>query len=148
MTKRVTKILFLLVLLGFGFTGSQAQTTNSCFSMPGTISANVQVFYADKVDEPVVFDAGNSTGVGDFFKEPIEWDFGDGFKAKMCRPAHVYRNAGTYTVTLKVKDNQGNLSTTTTNVTVSDIAAASGSNVLTVVTNNSGNGTTTFNTVQ
>lgn len=148
MKKHWSQTVLSIVFVVFGLTFVNAQTSGSCFSKSGTVSANIQVFYADKVDEPVVFDASNSAGVGDFFKEPIEWDFGDGFKAKMCRSTHVYRNAGTYTVTLKVKDNQGNVSTTTTQVTINAIPAATGNNILTVVTNGSGNGTTTFNTIQ
>ena len=126
----------------------QAQSNDSCYSKSGTVSANIQTSYVDKIDEPVVFDANNSTGVGDFFKEPIEWNFGDGFKAKMCRATHFYRNPGNYIVTLKVRDNQGNLSTATTSITIGAISPAVGNNILTVVTNNSGNGVTTFNTVQ
>lgn len=147
---RSNAVRFAIVSAFFTFVniiGVQAQS-NSCFSRTGTVSANIQTLYVDRIDEPVVFDASNSTGVGDFFKEPIEWDFGDGFKAKMCRAAHVYRNAGTYTVTLKVKDNQGNVSTASSLITVNDIPPATGNNILTVVTNGSGNGVTTFNSVQ
>jgi len=146
--KTIKSTLLLLLITLCGFTYAEAQSGSSCFSKTGSLAANIQVFYADKIDEPIVFDASNSTGVGDFFKEPIEWDFGDGFKAKMCRSTHAYRSPGTYTVTLKVKNNQGSISTSTTTVTVADIPAATGNNVLTVVTNGSGNGTTTFNTIQ
>ena len=148
MTKKISEMFFLLSLFSLGFSYAQAQSTDSCYSRSGTLSANIQVFYADKLDEPVVFDAGGSTGVGAFFKEPIEWDFGDGFKAKMCRATHVYRNAGTYTVTLKVWNDQGTLSTTSTTVTINNIPAATGTNLLTVLTSGSGDGITTFNTIQ
>ncbi len=148
MYKSWFQMIISAIFVIFGLASVNAQTSSSCFSKTGTISANIQVFHADKVDEPVIFDASNSAGVGDFFKEPIEWDFGDGFKAKMCRSTHVYRNAGTYTVTLKVKDNQGNISIATTQVAVNAIPAATGNNILTVVTTGSGNGTTTFNTIQ
>ena len=145
---KLSKMFFLTFFLTLGINYVQAQSNSSCFSRTGTISANIQVSFADKVNEPVLFDATNSNGIGDFFKEPIEWDFGDGFKAKMCRATHVYRNAGNYTVTLKVKDNLGNISTATTMVTIANIPSASGNNILTVVTNGSGNGVNTFNTIQ
>lgn len=148
MSIRILNFKLLAVIFLFCFVNVYSQSSGSCFSKTGTLGANIQVSFADKVDEPVLFDAGNSTGVGDFANEPIEWDFGDGFKAKMCRASHAYRNPGTYTVTLKVKNNQGSISTATTNVTVSSIPSATGNNVLTVVTNGSGNGVTTFNNIQ
>ncbi len=146
MRKSPSIIFVLLMVFACSFT-AKAQS-GSCFSQAGTISANIQVSHADKVDEPVVFNASGSTGIGDFFKEPIDWDFGDGFKAKMCRATHVYRNPGTYTVTLTVRNNAGTPNTTTTQVTIAAIPSATGNNILTVVTNGSGNGTTTFNSVQ
>lgn len=99
MKKNIVTIFVLVLIFGASFVKARAQS-GSCYSQSGTISANIQVLYADKINEPVVFDASNSTGIGDFFKQPIDWDFGDGFKAKMCRSTHVYKNSGTYTVTL------------------------------------------------
>lgn len=148
MTNRIVHVCMLIVLTIFAAISANAQSTNSCYSQSGSISANMQIFHADKIDEPVVFDATSSTGIGDFFKEPIDWDFGDGFKAKMCRATHVYRTPGTYTVTLTVRNNAGTQSTITAPVTISSIPAAAGNNILAVVTNGSGNGLTTFNTIQ
>lgn len=96
----------------------------------------------------MVFDGTASTGVAGFDDGVIEWSFGDGFKAKIIRATHVYRKAGSYSVSLTVKSSSGQTNTATTTVTVASIPAATGNNVLTVVTNGSGNGTTTFNTVQ
>lgn len=115
-----------------------------------TPSASITVLYADRIDEPVVFDGTASTGVGDFDDGIIEWDFGDGFKAKILRATHVYRKAGTYTVRLTVKSSSGGTSTATTTVTVNNIPTGNDlptSNRLTVV-RTGGNGTTTFNTIQ
>lgn len=35
------------------------------------------------------------------------WDFGDGSGSSVANPSHAYQNAGTYTVTLTVTDNEG-----------------------------------------
>jgi PKD domain len=101
-----------------------------------------------KVNEPAVFAGSCSAGLAAFDDGYVNWDFGDGFKASIIRATHVYRAAGTYTVTLTIKCGNGQTATTNRSVTVSEIAAATGNNLLTVVTNGSGNGTTTFNTIQ
>ena len=46
------------------------------------------------------------------------WNFGDGYTATSANPSHAYRNAGTYTVTLTVRDNQGATNTATTSCTI------------------------------
>ncbi|MEM3137612.1 MAG: PKD domain-containing protein, partial [Thermofilaceae archaeon] len=61
------------------------------------------------VGETVIFDASMSTdniGVASY-----EWDFGDGEKGTGVKVTHVYKKAGTYTVTLAVKDKAGNTGT-------------------------------------
>jgi PKD repeat protein len=64
----------------------------------------------------VSFDAGGSTdnvGITSY-----EWDFGDGSSGTGETTSHDYTNAGTYTVTLTVKDAAGNQATNTMLVTV------------------------------
>ena len=39
-----------------------------------------------------------------------QWDFGDGATSTVRHPSHVYQTAGTFTVTLTVRDNENNLS--------------------------------------
>jgi|GEM_PF-426534 len=56
------------------------------------------------------------------------WDFGDGNSSSLVDPVHNYAIAGTYTATLIVTDNDGNLDTCSTVVTVS---ANAGSRVTT-----------------
>lgn len=54
-------------------------------------------------------------------KNPIisyEWDFGDGNTSTAVQPSHIYTLAGTYTVTLKVKDAFGCEKTRTTSVII------------------------------
>src|SRR5205823_14436765 len=46
------------------------------------------------------------------------WTFGDGATSTAQNPAHTYAVGGTYTVTLKVTDNQGGTGTTSHGVTV------------------------------
>ncbi|MGI5183926.1 collagenase [Dactylosporangium sp. CA-152071] len=48
-----------------------------------------------------------------------QWTFGDGTTSTAANPSKTYTAAGTYTVTLKVTDNQGATATTTQSVSVS-----------------------------
>ena len=80
-------------------------------------SVSVRV-HAQTVPEKtsVSFDASNSSdnvGIIDY-----EWDFGDGNKGRGITTSHIYANAGTYTVTLTVKDAAGNSATDTLKITV------------------------------
>lgn len=58
--------------------------------------------------------ADNSIG------KPISWtwSFGDGKTPKSQNPAHTYKNAGTYTVSLTVKDKLGTKTTTKSNLII------------------------------
>jgi len=47
------------------------------------------------------------------------WNFGDGTGSTAANPSHAYAKAGTYTVSLTVKDNAGASATTSKSVTVS-----------------------------
>jgi parallel beta-helix repeat protein len=71
------------------------------------------------VGDTVTFDAGSSTdnvGIVSY-----EWDFGDETSGTGKTTTHEYTNAGTYTVTLTVKDAAGNEATDTMVVTVNPI---------------------------
>lgn len=50
-----------------------------------------------------------------------EWTFGDGTTSVSQEPSHTYTNKGTYTLTLKIKDATGCISTRSATVTVSDV---------------------------
>lgn len=52
------------------------------------------------------------------------WDFGDGGAAQTASVAHTYTTAGTYTVTLRVTDNDGGVSVVERTVTVSGTIAS------------------------
>lgn len=47
-----------------------------------------------------------------------EWDFGDGTTGTGVTANHTYTNLGTYTVTLSVKDEAGNIDTCSITITV------------------------------
>ncbi len=70
------------------------------------------------VGDTLVFDATSSTdniGISSY-----EWDFGDGETGSGVKVTHVYKKAGTYTVTLTVKDYAGNTGTHSVTVTVAE----------------------------
>ena len=48
------------------------------------------------------------------------WDFGDGNSSSEQNPSHSYDTAGSYTVSLTVSDNDGNMDTFSSSVTVDD----------------------------
>jgi PKD repeat protein len=71
-------------------------------------------------DEAVSFDGSNSRdrdGIVLFY----EWEFGDGYKDYGVFVSHVYKDAGTYNVTLMVTDNKGNKDIDTALVTVGNV---------------------------
>ncbi len=46
--------------------------------------------------------------IGGFAPYSYEWDFGDGITSTDSHPSHIYKSAGTYTVSLTVTDDRGN----------------------------------------
>ncbi len=73
--------------------------------------------YSGRAGESITF---SSTGTNDPDGTIMEylWRFGDGYTSTSANPTHTYRSAGTYTVTLTVKDNSGASNMATTQCTV------------------------------
>lgn len=59
----------------------------------------------------VAFDGTGSTATDGETIAAYDWDFGDGATATTARPNHAYAQAGSYTVTLRVRDSAGAWST-------------------------------------
>jgi PKD repeat protein len=94
-------------------TVAAATKSSARFSTSATAQAN----------QAVSFDATGSTSAPRRSIVSYDWNFGDGTSASGspdARPRHVYSAAGTYTVTLTVRDDHGVVSDTfTSTVTVS-----------------------------
>jgi len=96
------------------------------------------------VGEPVICDGTASTGVNgqqgwstatfDNGTPPVTMDFGDSngtySNSTLLKATHVYLAAGSYTVHLTVKDSAGTTSQTTDTITISNIPAATGGNII------------------
>ena len=126
---------------------SNQQTANHAYSSPGTYtvgltvtdnegatgSATVQVtavsdnqlpiarIQASKiqaeVNEQINFD-GSGSSDGDGSVQSYAWSFGDGATSTQQTAGHSYAQAGAYTVSLTVTDNEGGTGQATTQVTV------------------------------
>jgi PKD repeat protein len=67
--------------------------------------ANAGGPYTAGVGLPITFD-GRASSDPDGDELEYEWDFGDGTGAEGVQPTHVYANAGTYLVSLRVSDGE------------------------------------------
>jgi PKD repeat protein len=72
----------------------------------------------------ITFDGSSSTADPDLFIEDYEWDFGDGTFGSGEYSEKQYPSAGTYVVTLTVRDNIGGLSSTSKTVIVGEVDEA------------------------
>ena len=66
---------------------------------------------------------------GGFTPYSYEWEFGDGNTSTDKTPTHKYKTSGSYTVILKVSDDQGNTDTETRNDYITVLTGWSASNV-------------------
>ena len=85
-------------------------------NQPPTANANGP--YSGQAGTAVAFSsAGSSDPDGSIVG--YSWDFGDGATSTAANPNHTYANAGTYTVSLTVTDDQGATGSATTTATIS-----------------------------
>ena len=73
---------------------------------PQSPIAEVNGPYSGEEDESISFSSEGSHDPDGYLVE-YHWDFGDGQISTSANPSHTYEEAGTYTVTLRVTDNQG-----------------------------------------
>jgi RHS repeat-associated protein len=103
---------------------STASTTATIANIP---TANPGGPYISTVGEAVVFNGSKS-------REPsgqslkFAWQFGDGSSGTGENPTHIYKRAGTYSVSLTVSDNKGagNSATTTATIETEPVADIGG----------------------
>jgi len=73
--------------------------------------------YSGEEDSSISFSSAGSHDPDGNIVE-YRWDFGDEQTSTSANPSHTYEGAGTYTVTLRVTDNQGDTNIATTSCTV------------------------------
>ena len=81
--------------------------------------ANAGPDRTSNVGDTLIFDGTASSDNVEIIS--FEWDFGDGTTGTFSTPTHMYKEPGTYTVTLTVKDRVGINAQDTALITVSDI---------------------------
>ncbi|MEM6288941.1 MAG: PKD domain-containing protein, partial [Bacteroidota bacterium] len=105
-----------------GIALSAAPAPTAAIAEPGTVQAGTAI----------TFDGTASTGAaGEDLS--YSWDFGNGMRGGTGRVAHVYTEAGTYTVTLTVQGAFGATASTTASVTVTAPPDAAGTAPVRVV---------------
>ena len=85
--------------------GDDKGGTGKVFNNPPVAKATADVTRGI-VPLKVRFDSSRSTDSGGYIVSRL-WDFGDGATATEITPTHVYNEAGQFSVTLTVTDNQG-----------------------------------------
>lgn len=98
--------------------GAKATTTQSVTVKSSTANKPpVAAFTSSASGLAVQFTDGSTDPDGSIASR--SWNFGDGTSSTAANPSHAYARAGTYTVSLTVKDNAGASATTSKSVTVS-----------------------------
>ena len=83
----------------------------------GEIEVDANGPYYGLINQPVQFE-GNSKG--GYSPHSYQWDFGDTLTFEEQNPLHTYTDAGNYTVTLTVTDNESNIAVDTTYAWIQD----------------------------
>ena len=99
---------------------SATESANILVISPNTMPvASINGPYEGKVGKKIRFDSSGSYDP-DGNIVSYEWNFGDGTLSSDEKPSHVYGDPGVYTSTLKVVDEEGNIGTDSTLVTVKE----------------------------
>ncbi len=78
--------------------------TNETVTQNENLTAIFNGPYQGYINTPITF---NATATGGEKPYSFEWDFGDGSEISFLQqPTHIYKNAGTYTITVNVTDSQ------------------------------------------
>lgn len=85
-------------------------------------SADVNGPYSGYINYPVSFSSSGSNGGSEGTIVSWYWTFGDGVVSSQQNPTHAYTTAGTFTVTLKVTNNYGEINTDTTSATITQLS--------------------------
>ncbi len=97
-----------------------SSTTEDGFPVADTGGA-----YSGKINDTINFDGSNSYDDGTIVE--YLWNFGDGTTGTGVSPTHTYSVLNNYTITLMVTDDEGNISTDVTYVTIVQSTEQSGS---------------------
>jgi parallel beta-helix repeat protein len=75
--------------------------------------------YFGGTNKKIIFNASNSYDDGSIID--YNWDFGDGYYGNGKIQSHYYESSGNYSVILTITDNDGNVSTDVTYISINDI---------------------------
>ena len=99
---------------------STTESANIIVISPNTTPvASINGPYGGKVGKKIRFDSSGSYDP-DGNIVSYEWNFGDGTLSAVDKPSHVYGDSGVYASTLRVVDEEGNIGTDSTLVTVKE----------------------------
>ena len=110
-----------LLIVGFALAGCSSKSSSSPANQAPTANANGP--YSGTLNNAISFSSSGSRDA-DGSIASYAWTFGDGANATTAYPSHAYRAVGTYTVTLKVTDNQG--ATSAAAITTASVVAPDG----------------------
>jgi hypothetical protein len=125
-TDPFTIVEFVVTPIGTDFGNSTPRTASLRLTPPGWIipvdgmQPKITITSTLMVDnEPILFDATQSTSSPNNPIALCTWNFGDGTSASGYQVSHEYRDPGTYTVRLTLTDGYGRSASTSQTITVS-----------------------------
>jgi PKD repeat protein len=110
-----------------GLPGAGSSSMDPDEEKPGSLIARIIAPETVMAGEPASFDGSTSTGATVF-----TWSFGDGKRAGVARAPHIFTTAGTYEVTLVVRNGAGARAEATHTIEVTAGPAAEGESEIAV----------------